>query len=216
MAWRVLASGPMLEIEGGGVKGGAKSFTQTVIATEGEIIESPRDLSAAMISRYEKGDDFMRALVEYGEIELEEDEDGEPVKTFVPKGYEDPDAAEDAPQTDEEALQRTQEAESKVQELEAKVAELEASAGEAGANAGRVQELEAELDGKVKEFDELKAQYEKDLSELAAEPFDYARLSPEALEAETTKRVLDVTGTGANGNVKKEDRVKALQEADKA
>ncbi len=43
---------------------------------------------------------------------------------------------------------------------------------------------------------------------------DWDALSPQALEAESKARGLEVEGTGANGNVLKKDLVKALTEAD--
>jgi hypothetical protein len=44
----------------------------------------------------------------------------------------------------------------------------------------------------------------------------YGDMSPEDLKAEAEKRELTVTGTGANGNVKKSDLVAALEAHDAA
>jgi hypothetical protein len=44
----------------------------------------------------------------------------------------------------------------------------------------------------------------------------YGDMSPDELKAEAEKRELEVTGTGANGNVKKSDLVAALEADDAA
>lgn len=218
-AWRVLAGGPMLEIESTTVAEGMKPVTQIVTAQEGMIISGTRTISASMRLRYEDGDPFMRALVEYGELEDtgEVDDDGNVIQAFVPKGVE---SIPDEP--DPDTVSRAEKAEGEATELRSKVTELEGQLSQAQAahesDRGQFDAYAQNAKEQSDAFEAKVAELESQLDE-ATKPDEnaltYESLSPQALKAEADAKGLTVArGDGqADKDPLKADYVKALQEA---
>jgi hypothetical protein len=209
MAWRVLRSGPMIEEVIGHQdlpSGGRREVTTTRTGVGGEVIEN--DLSESLRTRYEAEDPYVRSIVEYGELEVGEDDDGNPTRTFAARGLSS-DTAE-PPATDEEAAERTRRAEQVAQEASENAARAQE---EAARHAQRVQELEAELadttstHGEViQERDELRAQVENTLS--------YEDFDKDALAAQARAQGLVVERSdGKQGDPLKSDYVTALEGA---
>lgn len=196
MPWRVVANGAMLERVLGRDPATQAEKTATAIHREGEIIKE--ELASPFVQRYDNNDPTARALVERVEDSGEVDDEGNAI--YVAVGAPSSDGDSPAPETDAEALARVQAAEARVTEVEGErdsiSAELEQSKTRVSDLEGQVSALETQL---------------KEAEEAAAKLVAFDDLSKEALEAEAAKREIAVTGTGANGNVKKDDLVKALE-----
>lgn len=201
MPWRVLANGAMIEVVMGNRPDGSE-YTTTQIVHQGQVIKG--ELSSGMIERYDGNEAYVRSIVE--RVSITEDEDGEPVVT--PAGKPEPDESDSMSSKD--LIERNAKLEGDWVEAEKEVSSLK---DERDGLQATIVDLQAKVDDLTKENDE----YDKALEEATApKPFDYSLLSPEAVQAEVTKRGLTVTGTGSKGNVLKDDNVKALQEADAA
>lgn len=209
IGWRVVANGAMLEIVLSEGQDG-KQRTSTRIFGEGTIIEG--DLERSFVERYDANEPVARSLVE--RVALTEDEDGKQVAT--PIGRPEPISPED----NAEALARAEAAESEVTELRTRVSELETvvaqkdgevaqAQSDASDAQSRVQELEGTVQTLQGQLDEAK----KATADAEANALSFNDLSKPALEAEVAEKNVTVEGTGANGNVKKEDLVKALEGA---
>lgn len=191
MAWRILQSGPMIEVSGG-KDANDREMVNIEIASAGALIEPPRDLSKSWRERYDANDPYVRGIVEHGEVQEPEDDDGE--RTFVPKGTQGDgvEAPEGEQVSREEIVAVTKRVEEVSGENERLVTELEASKAEAERLVGELQQANDEL----------------------ADVLTYNDLSPEALKVEAEKKGVEVKrGDGRSGDPVKADYVKALQEA---
>lgn len=132
---------------------------------------------------------------------------------------EDPESPEDT--------SRVQELEAEVSSLKERNEALEGSSNKVAADKdtlnARVTELEGERDEAISRISGAEERIESLVEQLeeaqeaasAPQSIPYARLSKDALEAEAgARKDLVVTGTGADGNVLKDDLVKALTEDD--
>lgn len=207
MAWRALTSGKMVEVSGGRqlmANGAVREASNIVVTFQGQVIEN--DISADMRQRYIDNDPYVRSILEYGEIDHGTDGDGNPTKTFVPKGIdgsavvdggsqEAADLQAEVAQLKADAVKAAEDAAKGADESSASIAEREA----------KVADLEGQVESLKEEIDALDAQASGTLS------FD--DLSSEALAAEIEKKGIPVVGSGSTGNVLKKDMVKALEEA---
>jgi hypothetical protein len=193
----------MLETSGGIMKlsdGTEREITQIVMARAGDVIE--KDLSKPLKDRYEADDPYMRALVEYGEMELQDVEgEDEPQRVFVPKGPSSIQDEEEVPQTDEALVAENQELRQKVSGLEQQVSDLS--------------EAQAALASERTELTEHVQSLQVDLEAATAPP----PASPgEGGESggqydPTQYNVDDVLGYLAQASPEEVDRVKAVEAA---
>jgi FtsZ-binding cell division protein ZapB len=197
----------MLETSGGFSQlsdGTEREITQIVMAREGQIIEG--NLSKPLVDRYEANDPYVRSLVEYGEMELQDVEgEDEPQRVFVPKG---PDASPDeddaVPQTDEALVAENQELREQVSGLEQQVSDLSdansALASERIELTEQVQSLQADLEAAT-------------APAAAAGDAQPAGEEPSGQYDPTQYKVDDVLGYLAQASPEEVERVKAAEAA---
>lgn len=209
MAWRVLSDGPMIETSGGVTTlpgGGEREITQIVIARAGQVID--KDLSKSMKDRYEAGDDYVRSIVEYGEMELQtvEGEDGknEEKLVFVPKGISNADG-EEVPETDEALVAANASLRDEKASLEAQLSEAKNHAGELEA---QVADLTNGGSTAVAQIEALQTQ----VNELTQQ-LDEATAAPAGQYDPAGYKVEDVLAYLATASPEEVARVKAAEAA---
>lgn len=200
MPWRVLQSGPMIEVVTGHLNN--QESTTTRVANAGEIIKG--DLSQSLRDRFEANDPYVRSIVEYGEIETGTDDDGNPTETFVVSGgpveESDPIVA-----SDEETQQR--------------IDDLQAELKTANENLQAAEQANADLQTQLNEANQAHEQTRGELAEAKQQAeeggggLSYGDLSKEALEAEAKANDIEVTrADGKGGDPLKSDYVRVLEE----
>lgn len=208
MAWRALTSGPMIEVSGGqhALPGGRTSEVVSVqIANAGDVY---KDVSASFRERYAEGDEYVHSLIEYGELEKSEDDDGETKEVFVAKEF---DATpSEAPATDEEAATRVEAAEKSATEAQDSAERALKAAQE---QTSRAEALQSELTDAKAEGERLSGELQAANDQLGT-ALSYGDLSKDALVVEAEKKGVTVTRSAAGqGDPSKDDYVKALEEA---
>lgn len=223
MVWRVLLNGAMLEAVNGIDKDG-RELVSTAIYRENQILT--KDLPREYVKRYLDNDPTVRATVEYGTVEMVEDEEGEEIPRFTATGGPD---LEESPSSSPAAQPSGSGDDGDTASLKTKVAELEATASQFDAAYGkattRISELEGELETAKEALataqTELEAARSESTSKLEESERDgeqaHADLTAARAEVEEIKQALEQAEEAATSGLSYNDlSVEALTiEADK-